>query len=243
MKKLIYLMVVIAILGLIVSGCSIPLKSVVPTSEKGNPKPELGTPTIEKITFIHYAKPNDRSKPVWDDTEDDFKFIIGGIKWFNTISYKVNPSGSDLSETDVLNAIVASATTWDSETSFSLYSSLTTTSTDNVVSGDGNNTVGWGSLDPGIIAVTYLWFNPATKEIVEFDTVFNTYYTWSTTGAYDAMDLQNIATHEFGHNGLNDLRPPKDWALTMYGYSNFGDIDKQSLGTGDILGIKELYGL
>ena len=63
-EKLFYLMVVIAILGLIVSGCSIPLKSVVPTSKKGNPKPELGAPTLEKITFIHYAKPNDRSKPI-----------------------------------------------------------------------------------------------------------------------------------------------------------------------------------
>jgi len=34
MKKLIYLMVVIVILGLLVSGCSIPLKPVVPSSEE-----------------------------------------------------------------------------------------------------------------------------------------------------------------------------------------------------------------
>ena len=37
MKKLMYLMVVIAILGLFVSGCIAPLESVFPTSEKGNP--------------------------------------------------------------------------------------------------------------------------------------------------------------------------------------------------------------
>jgi hypothetical protein len=77
---------------------------------------------------------------------------------------------------------------------------------------------------------------------VESDVVFNTYYTWSTTGASSAMDLQNIATHEFGHNGLNDLKAPRDWALTMYAYSGLGETDKQTLGTGDILGIQKLYG-
>jgi len=56
------------------------------------------------------------------------------------------------------------------------------------------------------------------------------------------MDLQNIATHEFGHNGLNDLYMRPSIALTMYGYSDYGDIDKRSLGTGDWLGIQELYG-
>jgi hypothetical protein len=51
-----------------------------------------------------------------------------------------------------------------------------------------------------------------------------------------------MATHEFGHNGLSDLRPPKDQELTMYAYSSLGEIKKRSLGTGDILGIQKLYG-
>jgi len=97
-------------------------------------------------------------------------------------------------------------------------------------------------LDPGVIAVNYLWYSPRTKEIVESDVIFNTYYTWDVTGASGAMDLQNIATHEFGHNGLDDLRPPKDWALTMYAYSSLGETIKQDLGVGDILGIQKLYG-
>jgi hypothetical protein len=56
------------------------------------------------------------------------------------------------------------------------------------------------------------------------------------------MDLKNIATHEFGHNGLNDLYMPPSIALTMYGYSGYGETDKQTLGTGDISGIQALYG-
>ncbi|MGQ9782135.1 MAG: matrixin family metalloprotease [Nitrososphaeria archaeon] len=136
----------------------------------------------------------------------------------------------------------ASSETWDAATSFELYSPPTTTS-EPVVSGDGKNTVGWGLLDPGIIAVTTIWYNPATKQIVEFDTIFNTYYPWSTSGEAGKMDLQNIATHELGHNGLADLRPPRDAELTMYYASTFGETKKRSLGVGDILGIQELYGV
>ena len=113
-------MVVIAILGLFVSGCSIPLKSVVPTSEKGNPKPELGAPIIEKTTFVHYAKPNDRSGPVWDDTVDIYKFMFGGIKWAETMQYEVNIAGSGLKKAEVLKALGASLDTSVSYTHLTL---------------------------------------------------------------------------------------------------------------------------
>jgi hypothetical protein len=196
-------------------------------------------PNLEKITFVHYA--SDSSKPVWDDTITDYRLLYGGIRWFNTISYEVNPYGSGLDPQVVRSTLEASSETWDDATVFELYNPPTITS-DSVVSGDGKNTVGWGSLDPGIIAVTYLWFNPATKEIVEFDTVFNTYYGWSATGESDKMDLQNIATHELGHNGLGDLRSPRDAELTMYAFSSLGETKKRTLGIGDILGIQKLYG-
>ena len=249
MKKLIYLMVVIAILGLIVSGCSIPLKSVVPTSEKGNPKPELGAPTLERITFIHYAKPNDRSKPVWDDSADKYKLLWGGIKWFKTISYKVstNEMPDGLGSENVRKILEVSSETWDAEVDNKELFSMPSLTDEPVDSGDNENTVGWDSLNPGIIAICSMLFYPATKEIVESDIVFNTYYTWGfldpANSDTDKMDLQNIATHEFGHNGLNDLYMPPSTALTMYGYSGEGETDKRDLGTGDRLGIQKLYGL
>jgi hypothetical protein len=243
MKKLFYSMVVIAVLGLIVSGCSIPLKSVVPTSEKGNLNPELGAPTLEKITFIHYAKPNDRSQPEWDEEVDMYKLLLGGLKWTKTMTYEVNPYESGLEEVYVvINTLKASLETWDTETSFELFNDRLKKTKQGFNSGDFINRVTWGELSPGIIAVNYIWYNPATKEILESDIEFNNYYTWSTSGGNDAMDLQNIATHEFGHNGLNDLYMPPSQALTMYGYSDFGETDKRDLGTGDISGIQELYG-
>jgi hypothetical protein len=200
------------------------------------------SPTIEKVTFIHYAKSSGHSKPVWDDTVEDFRLIAGGVKWSGTISYEVNPVGSGLDPEVVRDTLETSSETWDSQTPFELFAAPTITSATSV-GYDGTNRIVWGTLDPGIIAVTYLWYNPATKQIVDFDMVFNTYYIWGTTGASNAMDLQNIATHEFGHNGLGDLKPPKDWALTMYAYSSLGETIKRDLGAGDILGIQKLYGM
>jgi hypothetical protein len=213
----------------------------VPVLATPSKKPASTPPDIEKITFVHYAK-SGHSKPTWDDTEDDFRLIAGGVKWPDTMVYEVNPSGSGLADPVVLSTLEASSETWDAETSFELFAPPTLTGATSV-GYDKTNRVVWGALDPGIIAVNYLWYRPSTKEIVESDMVFNTYYTWGTTGADDAMDLQNIATHEFGHNGLDDLRPPKDWALTMYAYSDYGETIKRDLGTGDILGIQELYGM
>ena len=50
-------------------------------------------------------------------------------------------------------------------------------------------------------------------------------------------------TRELGHTlVLDDLRSPKDGALTMHAYTWKGDIAKRDLGIGDILGIQEIYG-
>ncbi|MFQ6051770.1 MAG: matrixin family metalloprotease [Candidatus Hydrothermarchaeota archaeon] len=207
-------------------------------------QPDNVPPDIRKVTFVHYIK-SSVTKPTWDDTEDDFKLISGGVKWSHTISYEVNPAGSGLAPGVVKSALEASSETWDVETGFELFAPPSITANTSV-GYDGKNRVVWEALDPGVIAVTHLWYDPATKEIVEFDTVFNINYNWGILDPENPdttkMDLQNIATHEFGHNGLGDLRPPKDWALTMYAYSDLGETHKRTLGTGDILGIQTLYG-
>jgi len=71
----------------------------------------------------------------------------------------------------------------------------------------------------------------------------NTYYSWSVSGEAGKMDVQNIMTHEFGHwTGLADLYNDADYWLTMYGYGNFGETYKRTLGLGDILGLQKVYG-
>ena len=58
------------------------------------------------------------------------------------------------------------------------------------------------------------------------------------------MDLQNIATHELGHGvGLADIYDTTCSAVTMYGYSNNGDIQKRTLEVPDIRGLQTLYGI
>ena len=108
---------------------------------------------------------------------------------------------------------------------------------------DGADTLVWGNYPTeGVIAVTILGYNPATKEIVEFDVVFDTDYGWSTTEESGKMDLQNIATHELGHGvGLDDVTQDKASEETMYAYSTFGEIKKRDLYLGDQEGITRLY--
>jgi len=207
---------------------------------------------VEGYAFVHYAKDSDHSKPVWDDTVDIYKFMFGGIKWENTMQYEVNPAASGLEDTEVLDALGASLETWndaitETPSSFELFDTLVSFEEDATPGErDGKNIVVWRDLaEPRAIAYNVFWFSPAMKVIVDSDVVFNTDYDWSVGDicSGDKMDLQSIATHEFGHNGLNDLYMSPSVELTMYGYSNYGDIDKRTLGTGDISGIQALYGI
>ena len=77
---------------------------------------------------------------------------------------------------------------------------------------DGRNELLFGNYSKsGVIAVTIIWgyFSgpPPWREIIEFDILFDTDYTWGDASTdTTVMDLQNIATHELGHGfGLADL--------------------------------------
>jgi len=80
--------------------------------------------------------------------------------------------------------------------------------------------------------------------IYEVDIVFNTFHKWGINPSKRdrAFDIQNIATHEFGHPvGLDDLYDEIYSELTMYGYSSKGETKKRSLEEGDILGAQARY--
>ncbi|MFH1388148.1 MAG: matrixin family metalloprotease [Patescibacteria group bacterium] len=201
---------------------------------------------VDGYAFVHYAKGSKsaaRPKPVVDDTVDMYKLLFRGIKWADTMQYEVNTTGSRLEDSAVRTALSASLETWDTETSFELFNDDLVTTESDFNSGDRKNRVTWNDLGTGgTIAMNSFWFYRTTKEIVESDVVFNTQYNWSLSGESEKMDLQNIATHEFGHNGLADLYVSKSAELTMYGYSGYGETKKRTLGTGDISGIQALYG-
>ncbi|MGH7927638.1 MAG: hypothetical protein ACREQV_07575, partial [Candidatus Binatia bacterium] len=106
------------------------------------------------------------------------------------------------------------------------------------------NAVLWKRLRRSMLGVTYVWYSRVLGDVVEADTVFNKRHPWAIfpnspecQNSPDAYDLQNIATHEFGHwAGLDDLFDDSDKDLTMYGFGAGGEIKKRTLGTGDVSG-------
>jgi hypothetical protein len=196
---------------------------------------------IVKYTFVHYQASGKPAKP--GNTEVSYSLYKGGVKWADgvVVSYKVNDSGAGV-PSNAISKIEAAFSEWDSYTTRVLFADSAETTTKSIVEYDGDNIIFWSSFQQGVIAVCNFWVNNKTKQILEFDIQFNTYYKWDTSGAEDAMDVQNIATHEIGHTlVLNDLYRTQYSAETMYGYSDYGETYKSTLNSGDIAGIRALY--
>jgi hypothetical protein len=174
-----------------------------------------------------------------------------------TVSYLINPTSSGLGSGVVSEAIQKSFDAWDVKTASLTYSFGGAT---NKAAGtyDGANVVSWGPLGNNILAVTTTWYIRST--IVETDMEFSTAYSWSYTaptsscnistigcnpgpgGPTGTYDVRNIGTHEAGHTlMLNDLYDTAASALTMYGYGSANELKKDSLGQGDINGVKAAY--
>lgn len=118
---------------------------------------------------------------------------------------------------------------------------------------DGQNIIAWGRTSGTALAVSYIWYNNTTKELVEVDTIMNSKFTWywsnpndwpvEQTCAYSGVyDAQNILTHELGHTvGLDDEYDNGYLNNTMYGYGSKGETKKNTLTTGDKNGALILY--
>jgi hypothetical protein len=226
-----------------------------PVIEKVNDHFVLTPSGLERIVFIHYKK--DFAKLSWAGKgkreKQNYKLLRKGVKWKSLpINYVIDPDNPEgLTQDFVTNAISNGAEEWDAHTSTELFENYTI---DYNASWDGNapdgrNEFVFGNYpEEGVIGVTVVWgyFSgpPSTREIIEFDTLFDTDFTWGDATLNSAlMDLQNIATHEIGHGlGLADLYGESRSEETMYGYSEYGETKKRDLNTGDIAGIQVLYG-
>jgi hypothetical protein len=108
------------------------------------------------------------------------------------------------------------------------------------------NTVTWAPIDRpgGLLALTHLCVNTANHEIGGFQTIFDSLDGWSIgpDGDPTTYDVQNVATHEWGHiAGLNHVSRPEDACLTMYFRTGPEEIQQRTLGWGDKRGLDALY--
>lgn len=254
MKKLIMPILVILLILSITATASmlIPANSKSKDNAKAPEKSpaitetEAGEWDLDRVDFIHYVKPDNPGKPPkGPKTETCYKLL--GVKWKSLpVDYVINPTNSGLSDEFIPTAISTSAETWDAETSAELFNdAYTIDSTAEYGVQNFENAIAFGDYpQEGVIGITSIWFMRKGKQIVEFDILLDTDYTWGdATLNPEVMDLQNIATHELGHGiGLDDIYSETCSEVTMYGYSDNGETKKRDLEPSDITGLQSMYG-
>jgi hypothetical protein len=181
-------------------------------------------------------------------------YILSGPKWTQLPVNIVVDSGMTITGiASVRDLVYAAANTWDSATTGSILGTVSTgavTKENEASAPDNVNEIYFDGTfsNNGIIAQTTYWYSRRGGQMLDFDIVFNTHYTWAdvkptTVVTSLTMDFQNIATHELGHGfGLSDLYQAKYSAQTMYGYASASETSKRTLESGDIAGIQALYG-
>ena len=241
------------LITVLVSLLIISVVSVGLVAAKGEKPAVSGRPEkLEQIIFVHPVAPDrpdspGKGKPPKPPVEpkDNTYYELWGGYLEGTIEYRINPNVNLVTSGDPIAAVNDAAEAWDVETADELFTCIGET-TKNWYAEDEQNTISWVKFLPrDYIAVAVMWYDPATMIIYEVDIVFNTFHNWgiNPTGRDRAFDIQNIATHEFGHpTGLDDLYDDVYSELTMYGYSSRTETKKRSLEEGDIAGAVKLYG-
>ena len=108
---------------------------------------------------------------------------------------------------------------------------------------DGANTVGFGALPSGVLAITCV--RSIASRIVESDIRFSNRVTWalSLTSCSNDVMLEAVTTHEVGHAfGLSHVSESTHGRLTMSTYiDGLCENQESTLGNGDMKGLEALY--
>ncbi len=241
---------------------------VLPAAADNSPVISLGTAidpqtgeVVEGYAIIHHKK--NQAKPSVSGSAKNsvcYSFLASGAKWKTSELWFMNPSNTrGLSTTSVFSNFAVNVNKWEDAADGIVgnaggvdifgwgYATTTLLSSDSTAP-DGLNEVYFGSISgSGTIGVTTVWgiFSGPTfnRKLTEWDMVLDQEdFDWSLTGEPTKMDFNNIATHELGHSaGLADLYQSGCGEQTMYGYGTEGETKKQTLESGDILGISTLY--
>lgn len=151
-------------------------------------------------------------------------YVYNGAYWYNGIA-PVQKGTSIPSSWST--ALTAAANTWNNVGTNFYFSWMIT-----------NNKLNYAPLLPNTtIASTYP--DPSGDKMIGCTVTFNKNLVWSTSGESGKFDVQNIATHEFGH--WLRLGHSSETEATMYKNSATGETKKQTLHTDDIQGIRSIY--
>lgn len=211
---------------------------------------------IKLKVFVHY--PKNPGKPLAASSCDPTTNAqVNDYLWAGWqmptagMTYKINygTKPKNLTNTQVYTATTSSFATWATADADQIFNYAGATSV-RAAKYDGTNAILFKGVSGSAIAITYVWYYPATGLLAEADTAFNKNYKWTFTpytgsndcgGVIGTYDLQNIGTHEFGHwIGLDDLYNASTRDLTMYGYGDTQELKKDSLGRGDISGVRAI---
>jgi len=257
MKKVIGAMFILATFILLASAL-VASSMLIPSSDKAKEnakapekspmitETESGEWELDRVDFIHYAKPDNPGKPIKPPKQETCYKLLG-VKWNSLpVNYIINPSNPDnLSEQFVVSAISTSAQTWDDSTSVNLFNKPIIDYNAQYGIQNFENAIVFGDYpQDNVIGVTSIWYTRKGKQIIEFDMILDTDFTWGdATINPSVMDLQNIATHELGHGvGMGDIYSDACSEVTMYGYSDYGETKKRNLEQADITGLQKMYG-
>lgn len=151
----------------------------------------VSSPTLTIIEWVadkSYSRITLQTIPAQDDSITNTNYQLSGLIRTSTANYWINPSNKyGFSASSVVNTIQASASTWDTETSATVFAYKGTT-TKAAGKYDGYNVIAWGTYNKGAIAVTYIW--SINSQVVETDTRMNSLYKWSLSGEAKKMDAQ-----------------------------------------------------
>lgn len=215
-----------------------------------------GHPDLKVRVFVHKTRPSTAPTPtkVCGLSDPDSSALVDAAGWMLPANFTFNLNPNNVPS-------LVGSTNWPiiAENSFGVWENAAN-STINITRGgdttinrkalDGKNIIAWGSASGSALGVTYIWYNPTTKQIRELDTILNQKFVWTWSGgtstcAYtNSYDAQNILTHELGHwFGLNDEYDASYANNTMFGYGYKKDAKGDTLTTGDINGLKAIYSL
>ncbi|MCX6766121.1 MAG: hypothetical protein NT136_04150 [Candidatus Moranbacteria bacterium] len=262
LKKLIFTSLILAMAALVLSVSPVLAKNDDNTDddwaipEQNGVYDVPGHPNLKVRVFVHYPKVKETKPLQCSYSDPDSTAMVSPAGWelpAGEWKYYLNAGSapSSVGSSKFSNLTNLSFETWQgteiNAAGVIFKNAGVTTLSKKAL--DGKNIVAFGSAPGSALGITYIWYYQSTGLAVETDTIMNKKFSWTWTPfsptacpnlvTYDAQD---ILTHELGHwVGLDDEYTTIYRNNTMYGYGFKGEINKDTLTTGDIDGVTAIY--